>query len=228
MGIHERKEREKEARREEIISAAQKIFFEKGLPASTMDEIAEAAELSKGTLYLYYKSKEDLYLAVSMRGGEILHQMFAEAIATGEPTIRLIMNLGETYYQYFLKHRNFFRMYYYFENTQVHKQVSEEMLGQCMLSDQKIWSIVIGLIQQGIDEGVLRADLNPAQAAVILWANGNALMRQIDHHGDDNYWKLQMGIDLEETMRKAYQFILESMMTPEGKEQVLHPEPNSH
>ena len=35
---------------------------------ATMDEIAEAAELSKGTLYLYYSSKEDLYLAVMMRG----------------------------------------------------------------------------------------------------------------------------------------------------------------
>ncbi|MEO8168159.1 MAG: helix-turn-helix domain-containing protein, partial [bacterium] len=60
MGIIERKEREKEHRREDIIAAAQKIFFEKGLPSATMDEIAEAAELSKGTLYLYYKSKEDL------------------------------------------------------------------------------------------------------------------------------------------------------------------------
>ena len=60
MGTHERKEREKEHRREEILAAAQAVFFEKGLQNSTMDEIAERAELSKGTLYLYYKSKEDL------------------------------------------------------------------------------------------------------------------------------------------------------------------------
>ncbi|MDL1893205.1 helix-turn-helix transcriptional regulator, partial [Sphingobacteriales bacterium CHB3] len=52
MGIIERKEREKEQRREEIVTAAEKIFFEKGLAIATMDEIAEAAELSKGTLYL--------------------------------------------------------------------------------------------------------------------------------------------------------------------------------
>jgi TetR/AcrR family transcriptional regulator len=70
MGITERKEREKEHRKEEIIDAAQKVFFEKGLLLTTMDEIAEIAELSKGTLYLYYKSKENLYLAVMMRGTE--------------------------------------------------------------------------------------------------------------------------------------------------------------
>lgn len=60
MGTHERKEREREHRREDILDAAQHVFFEKGLPTATMDEIAEIAELSKGTLYLYYKSKEDL------------------------------------------------------------------------------------------------------------------------------------------------------------------------
>jgi TetR/AcrR family transcriptional regulator len=55
MGIVERKEREKEHRKEEILDAAQKVFFERGLVTATMDEIAETAELSKGTLYLYYK-----------------------------------------------------------------------------------------------------------------------------------------------------------------------------
>ena len=44
MGITERKEREKEHRKEEIIDAAQKVFFEKGLLLTTMDEIAEIAE----------------------------------------------------------------------------------------------------------------------------------------------------------------------------------------
>ena len=50
-----------------------KCFFNKGLPTATMDEIADAAELSKGTLYLYYKSKEDLYLGVMIRGMQALY-----------------------------------------------------------------------------------------------------------------------------------------------------------
>ena len=218
MGIQERKEREKEARREDIINAAQKIFFEKGLAVATMDEIAEAAELSKGTLYLYYKSKEDLYLAVAMRGSELLFQMFDQATSTNEPTIRRIMNLGETYYEYFKQHRNFFRMYYFFENSQFHKQVSQDMLNQCLITDQKIWGVVIGLLRRAINEGLLKEDLNPTQAAVILWSSANALMRQMDREGS-SYWTESMGIDLEATMRKAYQLLLESMMTARGVEQ---------
>ncbi len=106
MGIPERKEREKEHRREEIIDAAQKIFFQKGLIVATMDEIAEAAELSKGTLYLYYKSKEDLYLAVMARGIDVLYEMFRDVFSAGRPTLTSIANLGEVYYEFFKQHRN--------------------------------------------------------------------------------------------------------------------------
>ena len=62
MGIAERKERERQQRREEIIKAAEEIFFSRGTESATMDEVAERAELSKGTLYLYFKSKEDFGL----------------------------------------------------------------------------------------------------------------------------------------------------------------------
>lgn len=61
MGIAERRQREKELRREAIIKAATEIFKKKGLTASTMEEIASRAELSKATLYLYFTNKEELF-----------------------------------------------------------------------------------------------------------------------------------------------------------------------
>lgn len=217
MGIQERKDREKEQRSEEILNAAEKIFFEKGLNAATMDEIAEKAELGKSTLYLYYKSKEDLYLAVMMRGGEILHSMFREATSTGEPTLKLIKNLGDAYYEYFKQHRNYFRMYYFFENTELHTQVSEEMSAQCAHHDQRIWKIVFDVIQRAKDEGMLEASLDPVQAGVILWSNENGLMRQMDRA--DNYWTSVMHVDLDATIRKANAYVLEGMMTEKAKKQ---------
>ena len=217
MGIIERKEREKEMRREDIIDAAQKIFFTKGLAAATMDEIAIKAELSKGTLYLYYKSKEDLYLAVAMRGSEIMYKMFIEATPPEKPIIQRIVDLGEAYYQFFKQNRDYFRMYQYFEQSQVHKQVSPEMLQSCATNDQRIWNLVIGLIQQGINEGMLDADLKPMDAAIILWSNGNGLMRLMDR--DDTLWQSHMNINLESTLRTSYQLIMEGMMTKKGKHQ---------
>ena len=215
VGIPERKEREKEHRREEIIDAAQKIFFQKGLIVATMDEIAEAAELSKGTLYLYYKSKEDLYLAVMARGIDVLYEMFRDVLSAGQPTLTSIANLGEAYYEFFKQHRNYYRMFHFFENPQFHKQVSEGMLQSCAGQNQKVWNVVVDLVKRGIDEGVIQHDIDPKEAAVILWASQNSLMRQMDR--EDNYWKDIMGVDLEKTIRQAYMMLLDAMMTTEAK-----------
>ena len=80
MGIAERKEREKEQRRNDIIDAAERIFFKNGAENSTMDDVAREAELSKGTLYLYFRSKEDLQFAISVRGSDILTDMLDQSI----------------------------------------------------------------------------------------------------------------------------------------------------
>jgi AcrR family transcriptional regulator len=62
MGTAERRDREKEARRESILAAARELFWERGFAATTMPLIAEAAELAPGTLYLYFPSKDALYV----------------------------------------------------------------------------------------------------------------------------------------------------------------------
>lgn len=67
MGTAERREREREERRATILEAAREVFLEKGPAQGTMEEVAARAELSKGALYLYFPSKEDLFLALAIR-----------------------------------------------------------------------------------------------------------------------------------------------------------------
>ena len=67
MGIQERKEREKQRRRQQIMVAAKRVFNEKGFTKATMEDIAARAELSAGTLYLYFKNKDELYASLSLR-----------------------------------------------------------------------------------------------------------------------------------------------------------------
>ncbi|HTX60954.1 MAG TPA: helix-turn-helix domain-containing protein, partial [Methanobacterium sp.] len=68
MTISERKEREKENRRNDIISTAERLFYEKGYENITMADIAEGTELARSTLYLYFKNKKEIYLAISLKG----------------------------------------------------------------------------------------------------------------------------------------------------------------
>jgi AcrR family transcriptional regulator len=218
MGIIERKEREKEHRKEEIVDAAQKVFFEKGLFVATMDEIAEAAELSKGTLYLYYKSKEDLYLAVMMRGMEILYKIYEPIVASDDSTIQKLVKSGDAYKAFFHSHRNFFRMFHFLQAPQFHKQVSDEMRQACNMESRKMWDLVIGLFQCAIDEKLVRSGLNPIELAIILWSSSTALMLRMD--AEREFWKERMQVDLAETLELSNSLFLSAMLTDKGRNEL--------
>lgn len=76
MPATSRKEREKEHRRSQILEAAEEVFRRKGYQATTMDEVAEEAEFSKGTLYLYFGSKFALFSELSNRVLSVVRDEF--------------------------------------------------------------------------------------------------------------------------------------------------------
>jgi AcrR family transcriptional regulator len=226
MGISERKEREKVQRKEDILDAAEKVFFEKGLGLATMDEIAERAELSKGTLYLYYKSKEDLYMAIICRGHQILHRLFEEAASTGESPLKLFQNISHAYFSFFKNYHNYFRMFSFSENTQLHSQVSEDMRSACRESGQCIGQVVMDVISKGIEAGSFRPEIDPQEMAIIFWANSRGIMELIDHMSsrpaESNQCCKKSGepfrdIDFEEMYRKSCAMLMYAILTDDAK-----------
>jgi TetR/AcrR family transcriptional regulator len=218
MGILERKEREKGHRREEILDAAQKVFFERGLHVATMDEIAEKAELSKGTLYLYYKSKEDLYLAVMMRGMEILRDLFAKVTQSDVSPAGKLVALGDAYLTFFNSHREYFRMAHFLQSPQFHKQVTAEMKQSCGILNRQVWELVTAIIQRCIDEGVLHKNLNPAEIGVILWSSATALMLRID--SEYAIWTDNFHIDLSQTLKLNHSLLFDAICTEQGRKAI--------
>lgn len=224
MGIQERKEREKEARREEILTAAYKVFVEKGLTGATVDDIAAEAELSKGTIYLYFRSKEDLYLAVTNRGLDIMLTMFEASAGKGGDPIQGIWDLSNAYNAFYEEHREYFRMLAFFENPEMHDMVSEAMMAECQAHDAKLWGFVSNVMKNAIDAGFLHAGLNPLEVGMMLWSNATGLLRQLDRN--EEYWHGRMGIDLRKTLRMSSWFMLEAMMTEKAlqlyADQLIH------
>src|SRR5690349_24789470 len=60
----ERKQHERQARRRRIQRAARSVFAEKGYAKTSIEQIAREASLSVGAIYLYFRSKEDLYVSL--------------------------------------------------------------------------------------------------------------------------------------------------------------------
>ena len=89
MTTQARREREKQQRRDDILSAARRLFWERGYAGTTMPEIAEAAELAPGTLYLYFPSKSALYAELLFAGYDrLIERLGVELNRAGDPRDR--------------------------------------------------------------------------------------------------------------------------------------------
>ena len=81
MGTRERREREKQQRRRDIVDAARRVFWDRGYDGATMPQVAEVAELAPGTLYLYFPSKDSLYAELLIEGYDLLISRFEGRIS---------------------------------------------------------------------------------------------------------------------------------------------------
>lgn len=215
MGIIERKEREKERRRDEIIDAARKVFFDKGLVTATMDEIAEAAELSKATLYLHFPSKEELYLAVAMCGLRTLHGTFQEIIDRESSVVRTLHLMKEAYMEFYRTHRQYVHMFSFLQMSQFHKQVSDQMRSSCDAENDRHWEAIINLLRRGIAQKIIRDDIDPTEMAIVLWTNASSLMLRADNEHD--MWKRRRNIDLRKTMDTSFRMTIDAILTPAAR-----------
>ena len=109
MSVTKRRQREREERRCQIIEAAAKVFKSKGFVSATMDDIAAEAELSKGTLYLHYKSKDDLFIALSsVKLGQIIER-FEQIAAEPAPGVQRLEAMLHAYAETALADPEMFR-----------------------------------------------------------------------------------------------------------------------
>lgn len=98
-------------RTREILAAARRLLEQRGPEAMTMEEIAAAAGVAKGTLYLYFQSKDDLILGLITRAGEnIIRDVKGCLEAPGTPPERLI-RMVTVLLEYLNRERLLFPMY---------------------------------------------------------------------------------------------------------------------
>jgi AcrR family transcriptional regulator len=209
MGILERKLREKEQRHHYIIDAAEKIFFSKGISAATMDDIAATAELSKGTLYLYFKNKEELYFAIHLRGLRILAEMFEKALHSTQTGILKIRAIGQAYYQFSLEYPNYFNALIYYESHEVDIEDQNSIAVECHLMGQQTLNYVIEALKSGILDGSIRFGIDPVKTAIILWGQSSGLIQLLALKGEHVVGSL--GISNETIVQYAFDLIMESL-----------------
>ena len=185
MGINERRRREKEQRRSDIIDSAERVFFSKGWTVATMDDVAADAELSKATLYLYFNSKEELYVAILLRGARILESKFREAVEGKKSGLEMVGAIGRAYVSFFREYPDYVEAMLYFGSRIKETKEKSDYLGERETLRRNIMGMVADAVKRGVDDGSIRSDVDPTKASVILWAQTAGLLQVLSISRED-------------------------------------------
>ena len=168
--IAERRLEEKEARRKQIVDAAEEVFAESGWDTLTIEQVARRARLSRALVYVYFKDKFDLHCAISERALSLLCERFEQAAARHQRGRDQVEALGRAYVAFAHEFPHYFAALARFEAHEVTQVDEHSNEAACMVAGEKVHSIMVRSIETGIKDGSIRGDLgNPYLTSVTLW-----------------------------------------------------------
>jgi len=175
MGITERKTREKEERRELILEKSKTLILEHGVPSLSMQDIADAAELSKATLYLYFESKEALLAEILDESSDSFVAYVEERLQPDDSGLAALHKLWASYLGLFGESsdifiltgiRNFINSSFYLD-TDVDAGANE---GKAETNAQRkplqnMLDLIARIIERGVRDGTLAPTLESGKIA---------------------------------------------------------------
>ena len=171
MAVAARRERERTARREAILDAAQELIAEQGYHGMRMDGVADAAELSKGTLYLYFENRDALCAAVATRLIDRLLPFIESALEDASTGLDAVQRLLQKYYDFTKENPHHFRFAIEWLGAGERMDDSTEAFQIYRGRVGHMLSLVVASLQRGQTDGSIRADIDPLPQAIQLWTS---------------------------------------------------------
>jgi len=207
-----RKEKEKEQRRNAIIDAAQALFFAKSYDEITIEAIAEKAQLAKGTVYLYFKSKEEVYSAVALRGARILNRLMKQKISGKRNGLEKAFATGEAYFQFFKHYPQYFKVF----SEAADLDLCNEYKTSQDLFDVSFENleIVLDSVVEGEKDGSIKPDLDPRLTAIFLIQSTKSMIELTP--GFETFLK-QAGADKDTAVRFTLRALRQALQNNQHK-----------
>jgi AcrR family transcriptional regulator len=198
MGIQERKKRERERRRQQIIVAAKRVFSEKGFSKSTMEDIAREAELSPGTLYLYFKNKDELYASLSLRILQYLNIRLEDVRKEKDIDPRKkIVAIKEALYDVYQFDPMILINMFHLQSSETLKNLSSPLLENITELSRNSLNVLAQIFKEDSGKGGF-IDSNPTAVADVVWSlfTGVVLWEESKRMIDDEKDFLKQTLDV--------------------------------
>lgn len=197
------------------MNAAEGVFLQRGVTSATMDQIAQAAQLSKGTLYLYFENKGDLYLAIAMRA---LRQLISAwqavkdsgAYKNGFELYKLTL---EAYLEYALTHRNRFRVTLGWSAAEYDVPKNSVAFAEYQQLVQASSAYGYEALELGKRDGSVRADLDSVSTSFHVWG-GTVGMLMLIFSAEETQQRVPYPVDLNRALLDHVTALLASLQQP--------------
>jgi AcrR family transcriptional regulator len=180
LGLDEKrrkkKEKGKENRKNTILKSARRLFFDRGFKAVTVDSIAEKAEVSKGSIYLCFESKEEIYTQILIADNIALHERIRNFSSIEASASQLLQEFARIYVDFFLNDKELFRilMTFMMQTGQMH--LTEKQSSELIRSTNENIQPISEIIQKGIDSGEFFPVSNIRQLQNSIWGMLNGVI----------------------------------------------------
>jgi len=195
-------------KRNAIIAAAEKVFFEKGIYGATMDDVTRQVQFSKATVYVYFKSKDELFFAISQRGNELLQAALRQAADAQNKGVDKVRALGRAYFDFAEKYPHYYKFISYFVSGSDFA-LSEKLEKEMLHLDQ----VLVECIEIGLADGSIKKGLDPKVVSKCLWAMATGTLQLVFQKGDllEKYQNMH-----REALVNTFFVILEESLSQEG------------
>ncbi len=146
--------KEKSSKYDMILEAAVKVFAENGFRQSTISQIARAAGVGDGTIYLYFKNKDDILVQFFEYKARHVFERFRQEVDRADDSVEKLRNLVRVHLTEFQRDPDM-AVVYQVETHQSSRLVEEQIRGMAKMYQD----IIAEIIEQGQRDGIIRKDL---------------------------------------------------------------------
>jgi TetR/AcrR family transcriptional regulator len=161
--------------RERILDVAEELFGA-GYQAARMEELAEAADVSVGSIYVHFGNKAGLYLALAERAADQFAAYLDRAWQSSYSALEKVMACGELYLRFHLEHPNSFRFLAFDGFGTELDQVDQELRQRVGERLDEILGVFQAHIEAAIADGQADPSFTPKEAARFLWGAWNGVV----------------------------------------------------
>lgn len=208
-----RKKEPRSVHRENIVSAASALFMEKGISATSMDDIAKAAGYSKATLYVYFENKEEIVGILALNSMKKLYDYISSALIQHETTKARYDFICRGLVQYQEEFPFYFKMVLDKINIDFESKEYLPEERETYKIGEEINEKIKNFLLSGMEKGDLRNDLDIMPAIFNFWGMLSGIIQLAANK--EEYIKKSMGLSKIKFLEYGFSLVYHSIAIKE-------------